>query len=141
MNNPPRPLIPADNPIPIRLFPSVACGWPSPAADYEEAPLSLDELVGISACSTFLVRAKGDSMIGAGIYEGDVLIVDRSVNEQIGHIIIAIVDGDFTVKRFGRVDGQLALLPENPAYKPLLASEGEEVQIWGVVTWNLHRLS
>lgn len=79
-------------------------------------------------------------MVGAGIYENDVLVVDRSAKESFGDVIVAIFDGDFTVKRLGKVDGQLALLPENPSHKPILVSEGEEVQVWGVVKWNLHRL-
>jgi|TARA_R110001606_G_C15366189_1_gene649050 DNA polymerase V len=140
MNLYPQQILKALAPARLRLFPAVACGWPSPAADYEEAPLSLDELVGVSACSTFLVRAKGDSMVGAGIYDQDVLVVDRRLSAPLGSIVVAVFNGEFTVKRIGKVGNQAALLPENDAYKPILIAEGEEVQTWGVVTWNLHRL-
>ncbi len=136
----PIPLIPCTNPDRLLLFTAVSCGWPSPALDYAEPPLSIDELVSIRACSTFLVRAQGHSMIGAGIYEADVLVVDRSLTAVTGDVVVAVVDGDFTMKRLGTVDGQVALLPENPEMQPIVFAEGQELFIWGVVTWNLHRL-
>lgn len=135
-----RSVKPSPAPIELRIFPSVACGWPSPAADYEETPLSLDELVNVSSCSTFLVRARGDSMVGAGIYDGDVLVVDRGKDASMGDVVVAIFDGNFTVKRLGKIDGQYALIAENPAIAPIMVSEGQEVDVWGVVRWNLHRL-
>jgi DNA polymerase V len=124
----------------LRFFSGAPCGWPSPAADYEEAPLSLDELVGITACSTFLIRARGDSMIGAGIYDNDVLVVDRGATAALNKIIVAVVDGDFTVKRLGRENGRCMLIPENPTMKPMVFDEGQNVEVWGVVRWNLHQL-
>ena len=87
---------------PLPLFGcSVSAGFPSPADDYAEAWLSLDELVGIRAPSTYLVRAGGDSMIGRGIYDGDVLVVDRALDPLPADVVIACVRGDFTVKGFG----------------------------------------
>lgn len=135
-----RRLAPNDSPVELRFFPAVPCGWPSPAADYEESPLSLDELVNVTAYSTFLVRARGDSMIDAGIYNGDVLVVDRSQSAAYGDVIIAVLDGEFTVKRLGKIEGQDALIPHNRNMVPIIIAEGQEVQVWGVVRWNLHRL-
>lgn len=124
----------------IRLLGGVSCGWPTPAVDYEEAPLSLDELVGITACSTFLMRARGESMINAGIYDGDILVVDRSAKATTGRVVVAIVDGDFTVKRLEKNNGRHYLKPENPVMRPIEFEEGMEVAVWGVATWCLHRL-
>lgn len=129
-----------NHPIPLQLFPEVACGWPSPAADYEETPLSLDELVNVSAYSTFLVRARGHSMYPL-IRDGDLLIVDKSADPLPDDVVVAVVAGDFTVKRLGRVEGRDALIPENKALAPILIGEDEQIEIWGVVTWNLHRMS
>lgn len=128
-----------DHPIPLRFFAEVACGWPLPGVDFEEAPLSLDELVSVGAYSTFLVRARGDSMYPL-IRDGDVLVVDKSLDPVHGDVVVAVVAGDFTVKRLGRAGGQHALIPENEAMAPILIGEDEQVEIWGVVTWNLHSL-
>ena len=128
-----------DEPIPLRLFLGVACGWPSQAADYEELPLSLDELVGVSAYSMFMVRARGDSMYPL-IRNGDLLIVDKSLEAVLDDVVVAVVDGGFTVKRVGSVDGRNALIPENRAMAPIFFGDDEQVEIWGVVAWNLHRL-
>lgn len=139
MNNPPRRLAPDKDPIPLRFFPEVACGWPSPAADYEETPLSLDELVNVSAYSTFLVRARGHSMYPL-IRDGDLLVVDKSTDPAPDDVVVAVVAGEFTVKRLGNVDGRAALIPENKAMAPIVIGDDEHIEIWGVVTWNLHSL-
>lgn len=129
----------SDEPIPLRFFIGVACGWPSPAADYEEAPLSLDELVNVTAYSTFLVRARGNSMYPL-IRDGDVLVVDKSLDALLDDVVVAVVEGDFTVKRLSRLDGRYALVPENDSMAPIFIGDDEQVQIWGVVVWNLHRV-
>nr|WP_192963329.1 translesion error-prone DNA polymerase V autoproteolytic subunit [Pseudomonas fluorescens]CEK42135.1 Error-prone repair protein UmuD [Pseudomonas fluorescens SBW25] len=139
MNTVVRRLALSNHPIPLRFFTEVACGWPSPAGDYEETPLSLDELVNISAYSTFLVRARGDSMHPL-IRDGDVLIVDKSADPLPGDVVVAVVAGDFTVKRLGNAGGRVALVPENRTMAPIIIGEDEQVEIWGVVTWNLHCL-
>lgn len=136
----PLPLTPSTTQDRLPFFQGVSCGWPSPALDYAEPPLSIDELVSIRACSTFLVRAQGHSMIGAGVHDGDILVVDRSLTAVNGDVVVAAVDGEFTMKRLGLVEGQVALIPENPEMQPIVFAEGQEVMIWGVVTWNLHRL-
>lgn len=139
MNTVVRRLALNNHPVPLRLFTEVACGWPSPAADYEETPLSLDELVNVGAYSTFLVRARGDSMYPL-IRDGDVLIVDKSADPVPGDVVVAVVAGDFTVKRLGNAGGHDALIPENKTMAPIIIGEDEQVEIWGVVTWNLHCL-
>lgn len=135
----PIPLYLSTDSVKLPIFRGASCGWPSPAADYREAPLSLDELVGISACSTFLARATGTSMTGAGIHSGDILVIDKSRDAVPGNVVVAIVDGEFTVKRLAQEGRQLSLVSENPAMAPLTFGDGEEVMIWGVVSWSLHR--
>ncbi|MEQ6292210.1 LexA family protein [Vogesella sp. GCM10023246] len=112
----------------------VPAGFPSPADDYLEQRLDLNELLIHDAPSTFMVRVTGDSMVGAGISSGDVLVVDRSLTPAHGQIVLAIVDGDFTVKRLHRRGTRVALIPENPAYQPIELHDGQELQVWGVVT-------
>lgn len=128
------------HPIPLQFFTEVACGWPSPAADYAEPPLSLDELVNVGAYSTFLVRARGHSMQPL-IRDGDVLVVDKSVDPSPDDVVVAVVAGEFTVKRLGSVGGRDALIPENKSMAPIIIGEDEQVEIWGVVKWTLSDLS
>jgi DNA polymerase V len=113
----------------------VQAGFPSPADDYSEGTLDLNELLVKNPTATFYVRAQGDSMIGAGIEEGDILVVDRSVDVVHGKIIIAVVNGDLTVKRFHKTsDGAVSLLPDNPKYSPLQITDEMDFSVWGVVT-------
>ena len=111
----------------------VKAGFPSPAQDYIERTLDLNELCIRPPNATFFVRVEGDSMIEAGIYEGDVLVVDRSIDADHGDIVVAAVGGEFTVKEFC-THPSLALLPRNRAYKPIRPRSGEELSIFGVVT-------
>lgn len=126
----------------LPLFSSkVPAGFPSPADDYMEGTIDLNELLISHPAATFLVRASGHSMINVGIYENDILVVDRSIKPVPGKIVIAAIDGQLTVKRLHQAkDGELILIPENPAYTPITISEGSEVYIWGVVTCVLHAL-
>lgn len=112
----------------------VAAGFPSPAEQYAEEPLDLNELMVRNPPATFFVRVSGDSMEGVGIYEDDILVVDRSQNAVDGSIVIACVDGDFTVKRLHNGDGKISLVAENPKYKPIIFSGETECRIFGVVT-------
>src|SRR5450756_914088 len=122
-------------PILVPLFGhNVPAGFPSPADDYIEGRLSLDEHLVPHKDSTFFVRAKGNSMVGAGIFDGDLLVVDKSLTPTSGDIVIAIVDGDLTVKRLIKRDGKIILKPENPRCKEIEFKEGQELQVWGVVT-------
>jgi DNA polymerase V len=122
-------------PIHLPLFShKVAAGFPSPADDYIEGRLSLDEHLIQHKDSTFFVRAKGNSMVGAGIFDGDLLVVDKSLNPVSGDIVIAVVDGDLTVKRLIKRGETISLKSENPRYKEIEFQEGQELQVWGVVT-------
>lgn len=117
----------------------VPAGFPSPAQDHLEKTISLDALLDIDAPHTYLVRAHGDSMIGAGIFDGDVLVVSRALTARHGDIVIAAINGDSFVKRFTLQSGQLVLCSENPRYPPRYILEGDELLIWGVVTDSIRR--
>jgi DNA polymerase V len=122
-------------PIHIPLFSDkVAAGFPSPATDYIEDRLSLDEHLIQHRDSTFFVRAKGNSMVGAGIFDGDLLVVDKSISAVSGDIVIAVVDGDLTVKRLIKRGEKITLKPENRLFNEIEFKEGQELQVWGVVT-------
>lgn len=122
-------------PVRLPLFGSkVQAGFPSPADDYVQGRLSLDEHLIQHKEATFFVRAIGNSMTGAGIFDGDLLVVDKSLNPSSGSIVIAVVDGDLTVKRFVKRNGNVILKAENPAYKDIELQDGQELVVWGVVT-------
>lgn len=118
----------------------VTAGFPSPAEDYIDQRLDLNELLIENPAATFFVRVAGDSMTGAGINHGDILIVDRSLEPVSGKIVIAVISGELTVKRL-RIDEQRCLLvAENPDYGPLEVSPETGCEIWGVVTSVIHPL-
>ncbi|HET98231.1 MAG TPA: translesion error-prone DNA polymerase V autoproteolytic subunit [Desulfurivibrio alkaliphilus] len=118
----------------------VSAGFPSPAEDYIEGRLDLNELMVAHPAATFFVRVAGDSMIGAGIHHDDILVVDRSLEPISGKIVIAVVDGELTVKRLFKRDGRVRLLAENPAYPPIELSGEATCEIWGVATFVIHTL-
>ncbi|MEQ1526959.1 MAG: translesion error-prone DNA polymerase V autoproteolytic subunit [Gallionella sp.] len=123
------------DPIHLPLFSDpVAAGFPSPANDYIEGRLSLDEHLIQHKDSTFFVRAKGNSMTGAGIFDGDLLVVDKSLDAHDGDIVVAVIDGGFTVKYLFKRGSAVLLKPANPKFKDIELKDGEELQIWGVVT-------
>jgi DNA polymerase V len=111
----------------------VPAGFPSPADDVKDK-IDLNEHLIRRPESTYLVRVQGDSMIDAGIFDGDLLVVDRSIEPTTGDIVIAVVNGDFTVKKFYKSGRIVELLPANPKYKKITFAEGSELEIWGVVT-------
>ena len=119
---------------------TVPAGFPSPAADHTQKRLDLNEHLIRNKEATFVFRVKGDSMVGIGIYEGDELLVDRSIEAKHGNIVLAVLNNDFTVKRLYRRGGVVKLVAENNLYPPILVKEGEELLVWGVVTRNLHKL-
>ena len=122
-------------PIHVPLFCNkVSAGFPSPADDYIEGQLSLDEHLIQHKEATFFVRAKGSSMVGAGIFDGDILVVDKSLTPSSGSIVIAIVDGGMTVKFLSKCGQKVSLKSANPRYKDIEFIEGQELQVWGVVT-------
>lgn len=115
-------------------------GFPSPADDYIEGKLDLNRHLIKHPAATFFVRVTGDSMTGAGIHSGDLLIVDRSLEAVDGNVIVAALDGDLTVKRLHTRDGTLSLVPENRDYQPIDITEQQSFEIWGVVTNVIHAL-
>ena len=118
----------------------ISAGFPSPADDYIENNLSISELLIKNQLSTFLMKASGESMIEAGINDGDVLVVDRSLEARSRDIVIAIFEGNLTVKRLIiKADNSAILKSENPLYKNILISEYTELEIWGVVTSAIHQ--
>ena len=125
-------------PLPIFLA-NVQAGFPSPAEDYLDKTLDLNELLIAHPAATFFVRVSGDSMQNAGIFSGDVLVVDRSLKPADNKIIIAIVNSEFTVKRLKIREGRISLVPENPAYPILEMKEESDFQVWGVVTYVIHK--
>ena len=116
----------------------VSCGFPSPAEQYVESPLDLNELLVRRPAATFFFRASGDSMLGAGIRSGDILVVDRSLPPVDGSVVIACVDNEFTVKYLRRDDTGYRLEPANRKYKTISFSEESELRIFGVVTACIH---
>ncbi len=118
----------------------VQAGFPSPADDYLESYIDLNEALVSNKAATFFVKVEGDSMVNAGIYTGDMLIVDRSLNAKHGNVVVAMVEGEFTVKRFVKIRGRTYLYPENQHYKPLDVTELEEFMVWGVVTTVIHKV-
>jgi DNA polymerase V len=131
-----------DAPVPSIPFygASVAAGYPSPADDYVEKRLDLNELLINKPADTFFVRAEGESMLGAGIRPGDVLVVDHSVHAGVGKIIVCARDGELTVKRLRSKEGKLVLAPENPNYSDIPITEEVEMVIWGVVSSVIHNV-
>ncbi len=117
----------------------VSAGFPSPAADYEEKRLDINVYLVRNPVSTFFFAVEGDSMQGAEIFDGDILVVDKSVRPIHGHIVVAFIDGERLVKRLYRRAGRVALVAENPAYPTLEIAEGQELQVWGVVVGKFKR--
>ena len=133
------PVIISDD-ITIPFFESsVAAGIPALADDHVAMRLNLNQHLVKNPTTTFSVRVKGDSMMGATIYDGDLLIVDRSLDPKDSDIAICIVDGEFTVKRLQLQNGAVLLLPENPNYLPIAVDESNDFQIWGIVTHVIHQ--
>lgn len=122
------------NEVPPLLGNIAACGFPSPSEQYVESPLDLNQLLVKNPAATYFVRVSGDSMTGAGIHSGDILVVDRSLDAADGDIVIACLDNEFTVKYFRRDCRGIRLEPANRNY-PVIILEGEqELRLFGVVT-------
>jgi DNA polymerase V len=122
---------------PLFLAP-VAAGFPSPADDYLDSKLDLNQYLIKHEAATFFVRVTGDSMIGAGVHSGDLLIVDRALEPADNSVIIAVVNGELTLKRLSRQGGTLSLIPDNGNYQPIQITEHMDFEVWGVVTHVIH---
>jgi len=138
---------PAHGPLPWPQLPlplageSVAAGFPSPADDYIDIGIDLNDTLIRHPSSTFFLRVSGDSMTGAGIQHGDLLVVDRSLEARPGQIVVAVLDGAFTLKRLVHHRGRLRLEAANSAYPPLELHQCGDVQIWGVAIHVIHSFS
>ena len=118
----------------------ISAGFPSPANDFKETRISLDRELVKNKEATFYARVSGDSMIGAGLEDGDLLVIDRSSNPENGKIAVCLINGDFTVKRIKREKNKLYLIPENKKYKPIELKEENELIIWGVVEYVIKKV-
>jgi len=117
----------------------VSAGFPSPAADYAEDGLDLNDYLIRNKPATFMFTVRGDSMIGASIEEGDKVLVDRALTPKSRDIIVAVVDGEYTIKRLYKYRGRVELRPENPNYPPIVLKDGADLHIWGVVVGVVRR--
>ena len=129
-----------DAELPQRAAEAVPAGFPSPAQGYYDGPVDLNRHLMRDPSATFLVRVSGESMVGAGIFDGDELVVDRSLDPVDGSVVVAVVNGELTVKRLRRGPGGTSLHPENPAYPVITVAEHDDLVVWGVVTRCLHRV-
>ena len=118
----------------------ISAGFPSPADDFKEIRISLDKELVKNQESTFYARVSGDSMLGAGIDDGDLLVIDKSLSPENGKIAVCFIDGDFTVKRIVKEKGKLYLKAENKKYKSIELSEDSELIIWGIVEYVIKKL-
>ena len=125
--------------VPLMAFVAV-CGFPSPAEDYLDRPLDFNELLIANAAATFAVRVDGTSITDAGIFPKDIALIDRSIIAADRLIVLALLNGEFTIKRYRKKGRRVWLQPENPAFKDIPVSEADEFEVWGVVTRSIRML-
>ena len=118
----------------------ISAGFPSPADDFKEVRISLDKELVKNKESTFYARVSGDSMLNAGLSDGDLIIIDRSLNPENDKIAVCFLDGEFTVKRVKKEKNKLYLIPENKNYKKILIEEQDQLIIWGIVTYVIKKI-
>lgn len=116
------------------------CGFPSPADDYLDRPLDFNELLIANPPATFAVEIKGESMIRAGLFPGDIAVVNKAGQVVSGCVILALLDGEFTIKRFRRSSGRCWLEAENPAFPVIELTEDRAFEVWGVITRSIRML-
>ena len=119
---------------------SVPAGFPSPADDFLEFDLSLDKKLIKHPSATFFVRVSGNSMINAKIFDGSILLVDRAEEIKNGDIVLVVIDGDFTVKRYKKLGENILLYPENKNMSPIKITKNSESYVWGKVMWSFNRV-
>jgi DNA polymerase V len=120
---------------------TAACGFPSPADDYLDRPLDFNELLIRNPAATFAVRLASDSMTGAGLFPGDIAVIDRSMTPAPGCIVLALIDGEFTIKRYRPREGRVVLQAENPAFPDIEVMAERAFEVWGVVTRSIRILT
>lgn len=118
----------------VPIVEGIRAGFPSPAVDYTEPTLDLNRYVIKNPASTFYARITGDSMIGADIHDGDIVVIDKSLEPKDGNIAVCFIDGEFTLKRILLEKGRLWLQPANPKFKPIEITEENHFIVWGIVT-------
>lgn len=119
----------------------VQAGFPSPAEDLGGERIDLAQLLVVHPQATYFLRARGQSMVDAGIFDNDILVVDRAIRPRHKHIVVAVVDGDFTVKTLYQQDGRLWLRAANLRYPDILPHEGQTIEVWGVVTSSIKQFT
>lgn len=119
----------------------VCAGFPSPAEDFPAQRIDLTDVLITHPQATFLLRVRGESMKDAGIFDGDTLVVNRALKPRHGHIVVAVVDGEFTVKYLHQRAGRIELKPANAAYPDIVPNEGQTIEVWGVVTASIKRFA
>jgi DNA polymerase V len=117
----------------------IPAGFPSPAEDFMEKRLDLNEYLIKNQAATFLIKVNGNSMVNAGIFDGDILIIDRSLEAKDGKIVLGVLNGEFTIKRIRKKGKKLLLTPENENYNAIEITEEMDFQVWGVVTYSIHK--
>lgn len=122
--------------VPLFSF-KVSCGFPSPADDYMDRPLDFNELLVTNPPATFALRVENESMIGAGLFPNDIAIIDRSIRPRSGNIILALVDGGYTIKRYRRRASGIVLQAENKAFPDIPITEGMEFEVFGVMKYSI----
>ena len=133
--SPQTPVSFSDAPLLAWLLKNRVCaGFPSPAEDLGAQRIDLTQLLVVHAQATYFLRASGQSMIEAGIFDNDILVVDRALKPRHGHIVVAVVDGDFTVKLLYQRAGRIKLKAANPTFPDIVPKDGQTIEVWGVVT-------
>tara|TARA_B100000989_G_C19526058_1_gene466930 strand:- start:3075 stop:3509 length:435 start_codon:yes stop_codon:yes gene_type:complete len=118
----------------------ISAGFPSPADDFKEIRISLDKELVKNKEATFYARVSGDSMENAGLSDGDLIVIDRSLNPENNKIAVCFIEGDFTVKRIIKKGKELYLKPENKNYKKIIIKEEDQLMIWGIVTYVIKKI-
>jgi DNA polymerase V len=137
-----RPVLISDAPVLVKLLRSRVCaGFPSPAEDLGAQRIDLSQMLIVHPQATYFLRASGHSMIGAGIFDKDILVVDRAITPRHNHVVVAIVDGDFTVKYLVQRLGRVKLKSANPTFADIIPKEGQTIEVWGVVTTTIKQFA
>ncbi|UPQ80801.1 translesion error-prone DNA polymerase V autoproteolytic subunit [Flavobacterium azooxidireducens] len=130
-----------DNPIELPFITAgIKAGFPSPAADFDENKISLDNVLVKNRETTFYAKASGTSMIGAGIDDGDIMVIDRSLEPKNNKVAVCLLDGEFTVKRIKITKEEVFLMPENKLFEPIKITDENQLVIWGIVTYVIKKM-
>ena len=134
------PIPVSDAPLLALLMKAKVCaGFPSPAEDLGAQRIDLTQMLVVHAQATYFLRASGHSMVEAGIFDNDILVVDRAIEPRHNHIVVAIVDGDFTVKQLYQRVGRIKLKAANPTFADIVPKDGQTLEVWGVVTSSIKK--